>query len=301
MEAVLSKEDRDAARSFCIDEYTDHLIYSHLASREGRDDFKKLLKEMAEQEYRHYEFWKSVAGTDCRAAIPKWKLTLTTLSRLLFGLTFTVKFLEMHETQVIEAYRGFMGRLPDEMAAKLGEILKDEEYHERALLSELNESVVKYIGFIALGFADAVIEITGVHAGFLGATTTTLVAGIAGLIVGLSAAISMAAAAYIQAKHNGLRNPLPSAAATGIAYMIAVVLLAAPYFFTHSNVLAFVVSVMLAFALVVTFTFYSSVINESNFSREVLETTIVLFVTSLLSYIFGTVLGKIFGLQSVFH
>ena len=168
-------------------------------------------------------------------------------------------------------------------------------------MSELNEGVVRYIGFIALGLADAVVEITGVHAGFLGATTTTLAAGIAGLIVGLSAAISMAAAAYIQAKHESVKNPIPSALATGIAYIAAVVLLAAPYFITHSNILAFVVSVILAFVLVVAFTFYSSVINESNFKRELVESTVVLFATALVSYLFGSMLGKIFGLQSIFH
>jgi VIT1/CCC1 family predicted Fe2+/Mn2+ transporter len=294
---VLTKDDRDAAFAFCVDEYTDCLIYSHLAAREKRNDFKELLQEMADQEYRHYEFWKLVTGRECNSAIPRWKLALITLSRIIFGLTFTVKLLELHEGKVIGAYREFIHKLPPELSARLEEILKDEELHERSLVSKLNESVVRYIGFIALGLADAVVEITGVHAGFLGATTTTLVAGVAGLIVGVSAAISMAAAAYVQAKHESVKNPLPSALATGIAYLAAVVLLAAPYFFTHSNILAFVVSVLLAFVLVVAFTFYSSVINESNFKREAIESTVVLFATAAVSYIFGEFLGKIFGLQ----
>lgn len=298
---ALSEKDKEAIRAFCVDEYTDFTIYTHLAKREKRDDFKQLLRKMAEQEFRHYEFWKSVSGHDCASEMPKWKLTLVTLSRILFGLTFTVKLLERHEEQVIEAYKQFISKLPPHEATRLSEILKDEELHEKSLVSELNEGIVRYIGFIALGLADAVVEITGVHAGFLGATTTTLAAGVAGLIVGLSAAISMAAAAYIQAKHESIKNPIPSALATGIAYIAAVVLLAVPYFITHSNILAFVVSVILAFGLVVAFTFYSSVINESNFKREVVESTVVLFATALVSYLFGTILGKIFGLQSIFH
>ncbi|MFN4178973.1 MAG: VIT1/CCC1 transporter family protein [Armatimonadota bacterium] len=298
---ALSEKDKEAIHAFCVDEYTDFTIYTHLAKREKRDDFKQLLQKMAEQEFRHYEFWKSLSGRDCASEMPKWKLTLVTLSRILFGLTFTVKLLERHEEQVIEAYRQFIPKLPPDASARLSEILKDEEMHEKSLVSELNEGVVRYIGFIALGLADAVVEITGVHAGFLGATTTTLAAGVAGLIVGLSAAISMAAAAYIQAKHESVKNPIPSALATGIAYIAAVVLLAAPYFITHSNILAFVISVVLAFGLVVAFTFYSSVINESNFKREVVESTVVLFATALVSYLFGTMLGKIFGLQSIFH
>lgn len=298
---ALSERDKEAIHAFCVDEYTDFVIYTHLAEREKRDDFKQLLQKMAEHEFKHYEFWKSLSGRDCASEMPRWKLTLVTLSRILFGLTFTIKLLERHEGQVIEAYRQFIPKLPPDASTRLSEILKDEELHEKSLVSELDEGVVRYIGFIALGLADAVVEITGVHAGFLGATTTTLAAGVAGLIVGLSAAISMAAAAYIQAKHENVKNPIPSALATGIAYIAAVVLLAAPYFVTHSNILAFIVSVVLAFGLVVAFTFYSSVINESNFKREVIESTVVLFATALVSYLFGTVLGKIFGLQSVFH
>ncbi|MCS7265177.1 MAG: VIT1/CCC1 family protein [Armatimonadetes bacterium] len=298
---VLNKTDLEMIRSFCIDEFTDYLIYRHLSEREKRNDFKKLLNQMAQHELKHYQFWKSVLGYELKVSVPRWKLALITLSRILLGLTFTIKFLERHEEKVIDSYRQFLYKLKPDDAARLKEILSDEELHEKSLISELNESIVRYIGFIALGLADAVIEITGVHAGFLGATTTTLFAGVAGLIVGLSAAISMAAAAYIQAKHEGVKNPIPSAAATGIAYLFAVVLLAAPYFFTHSNILAFVVSIVLAFALVMAFTFYSSIINESDFKREALESTLVLFATAALSYVFGELLGRIFGLQGKLH
>lgn len=296
----LSEKEKQTAFAFGIDEYTDYLIYSYLASREKRNSFKECLSKMSEQEYQHYEFWKEIAGRDCKVSIPRWKLMLIRLSSIIFGLTFTIKLLELHEKKVIETYRAFAQKLPSEMVGKLEEILKDEELHETSLVAGLNESIVRYLGFIALGLADAVVEITGVHAGFLGATTTTLVAGVAGLIVGVSAAISMAAAAYVQAKHEGIKKPLPNALSTGAAYLGAVVLLAAPYFFTHSNILAFVISILLAFALVVAFTFYSSVINESNFKREAVESTAVLFATAAISYIFGEILGGVFGLQHLF-
>ena len=108
----LSEKDKEAISAFCVDEYNDFTIYTHLAKREKRDGFKQLLRKMAEQEFRHYEFWKSVSGHDCAYEMPKWKLTLVTLSRILFGLTFTVKLLERHEEQVIEAYKQFISKLP---------------------------------------------------------------------------------------------------------------------------------------------------------------------------------------------
>jgi len=74
--------------------------------------------------------------------------------------------------------------------------------HEHALIAQLKEKRIDYIGFIVLGLADAIVEITGVHAGFLGVTGSTLIAGVAGVIVGFSAAISMGSASYLQAKQN---------------------------------------------------------------------------------------------------
>ena len=60
-------------------------------------------------------------------------------------------------------------------------------------------------------------------------TSRTIVAGVAGLIVGVSAAVSMASAAYIQAKHEMGKSPKFSALITGLAYITAVVALSTPY------------------------------------------------------------------------
>ncbi|MCE4604082.1 MAG: VIT1/CCC1 family protein [Aeropyrum sp.] len=298
--AVVEGDVRTRVREFCVDEYTDYMIYKYLASLEKSERNREILEEMSRQEYSHYEFWKTLLGEDCRVDIPKGKLLAIRFFRRLLGVTFTVKLLERHEKEVIESYKKFLEELEGEHRERLESIIEDELSHEKNLLERMEERIVRYLGFIALGLADAIIEITGVHAGFLGATATTLVAGVAGLIVGLSAAISMAAAAYLQAKHEGSESPLPSAIATGVAYFIAVIILAAPYFVTHSNILAFVASVILAVVLVVVFVFYSSVINESSFTREAMENLGILFGTAAAAYIFGDILGSIFGLEGVF-
>ena len=285
--------------AFCKDEYKDYMVYKFLAERERDPERKKLLEEMARQELEHYGFWKELAGKDCKVKVSKRYLYTLLLARRILGLTFTVKLLEMHESEVISAYKRYLPKLKGKYREELEKIIRDEEEHEKNLMGQINEKIVRYLGFIALGLADAIIEITGVHAGFLGATATTIVAGVAGLIVGLSAAISMAAAAYLQAKHEGSEAPLPSAGATGIAYFVAVVLLALPYFVTHSSILAFIASVAIAVMLVAFFTFYSSVINETSFKREFLENTGILFGTAAAAYVFGDVLGTIFGLKGV--
>jgi len=287
---------------FCRDELFDYMVYRELASIERDPDIRRALESFSEHERRHYEFWKSIAGS-C-GEVSGLKLKLYLLMRRFLGLTFTLKLLERHEGEVIEAYKRYLERLSGDARARLEEIIRDEVEHERGLLNSLaeREALVRYLGFIALGLADSIVEITGVHAGFLGATATTLAAGVAGLIVGLSAAIAMAGAAYLQAKHGGVEEKLRpgvSAIATGSSYFIAVVLLALPYFLTHSMVLAFTASLVLAVTLVLLFTFYSSVINDREALRETLENLAILFGVAIASYLFGTVIGEVTGLRSL--
>ncbi|MEM4429512.1 MAG: VIT1/CCC1 transporter family protein, partial [Acidilobaceae archaeon] len=254
------------------------------------------------QERKHYEFWKSFSG-DC-SGYSRLKLFLLILSRRILGLTFTLKLLERHESRVIESYKLYLNRLNGEARSKLEEIIRDEITHEKSWLDEMaeKESIVKYLGFIALGLADAIVEITGTHAGFLGATEVTLVAGVAGLIVGLSAAISMSGAAYLQAKHGGLEEklrPNVSALTTGIAYIIAVILLALPYFLTKSMIIAFTASLIVALILIALFTIYGSIVRDRDFKKEFIETTLILLATAIASFLFGVIIGEITGIRGL--
>jgi hypothetical protein len=91
-----------------------------------------------------------------------------------------------------------------------------------------------------LGVADAIVELTGVQAGFLGVTDSPLVAGIAGLIVGVAAAISMGAASYLQARAGDVgKNPAYRGVVTGLLYMLTVIALASPYFIIKDIFTAF--------------------------------------------------------------
>jgi VIT1/CCC1 family predicted Fe2+/Mn2+ transporter len=289
---------------FCGDELFDHLVYRELASMERDPELKSILEMFSEQERRHYEFWRSLAG-GC-GSVSMLKVKLYVLARRLLGLTFTLKFLERHESSVVEEYKAYLERLEGPAREELERIIRDEVEHERSFLNRLAEmeNLVRYLGFIALGLADSIVEITGVHAGFLGATATTLAAGVAGLIVGLSAAIAMAGAAYLQAKHGGVGErlrPGTSAIATGASYFFAVVLLAIPYFLTESMLLAFTASLAVAVALTVLFTVYSSVINDRDVRSEVTENLLILTGVTVASFLFGTFIGEVTGLKGLIH
>ncbi len=301
MSGLLSEEEaRGFAVKFCRDEYRDYLIYKYLAEHESNPRHKRILEELARDEYRHYEFWRRIAGGECSVEGLEGGLYKFKLLRRLFGLTFTLKWLERHEEEVVESYKRFLDRLEGEDRRLLEEIIREEEKHERELMSGIEETVVKYMSFIVLGLADAIVEITGVHAGFLGVTEYTIMAGIAGLIVGLSAAISMSSAAYIQAKHDPSRSPLTSAVMTGAGYVGAVVLLAAPYFVTHQMIIAFTASILLGIALIGAFTYYGAVVFDREFAREFAETVALMLGTAFASYLFGEVIGTYFHVRGIF-
>jgi len=282
--------------SFCENEYKDYLVYQKLSVRETDPERKEILKQLSQHEEQHYRFWKDIL--DGYRPRPHRSLQiLILLLRYVFGLTFTVKFMERNEKQMIEKYRRIRPQFEGEAGVQLDQMIADEEMHEDFFIGQINEGVVKYLGFIVLGLADAIIEITGVHAGFLGVTSSTTMAGVAGLIVGFAAAISMATAAYLQAKQDTERNSLISALITGISYILAVISLALPYFLIDHMLMAFIASLFMAILLTAYFTFFTSVIFERNFGKEFLESTLLTLGTALATYLFGNFLARIFGIQ----
>jgi len=289
----------EETKEYCKDEFIDHMVYKELSKREKNKKRKEILEKLSKKEYEHYQFWLNYSP-NYKPKVSKIFILSLIFLRILFGLTFTLKLLERHERDVIANYKNFLSLLPDDKRTHLESIIKEEQEHENYFISQLDERIVKYMSFIVLGLADAIIEITGVHAGFLGVTNSTLIAGIAGLVVGFAAAISMASAAYLQAKHDPSKSPTFSALTTGIAYLGAVTLLAFPYFITKDMLLAFSLSLFFAILLIASFTFYGAVILEKSFIKEFLVSVGLTLGTALGTFLFGEFLGSIFGVRRIF-
>ncbi|MCS7117588.1 MAG: VIT1/CCC1 family protein [Thaumarchaeota archaeon] len=284
------------AEFFSKDEYFDHVVYRELARMERDGPRRELLERLSEMEDKHYRFWSGYAEAAQVRGL-RLRLFFILLLRKLMGIVFVIKLLERHESEVVARYRRVLERLDGDLREKVEEFLRDEEVHEKSLMSQLDEPVLKYIGFVALGLSDSIIEITGVHAGFLGVTASTLVAGVAGLIVGFAASISMGVAAYLKAKSELRHTPISSGLVTGLAYMVSTVLLAFPYFLTHDMITAFAASVSLAVCLATLFTYYVAVVQDLGFKREALENTALLMGTAIATYLFGEALGSAFGIR----
>lgn len=274
-------------------ELTEHFIYHKLALREKKPENRALLEKLSAQEKGHYEFWKTLLpGVEPKPH--RLGLLIIPLLRTFLGVTFTTKFLESHEKNAVATYEAMLGEIPDSHKERLRNIIEDERSHERSFIAELKEKRVGYVGFVALGLADAIVEITGVHAGFLGVTGSTLIAGISGVIVGFAAAISMGSAAYLQAKQDPEKSPVISAFVTGISYMVSVICLALPYFLITAMITAFTVSTSIGIVLLGAFTFYGATIFDREFLREFGESVSLMLGTALATYLLGTFIGNAF-------
>ena len=272
------------------DEYTHYEVYKRLSElKHGRfthSDFTNTLSDLAGAEYRHYVFWaRYCPGRKPTAS--RLTVYLIVLVRFFLGVTFAVRYLERNEARTVRKYREAAHLIPSEDKEQFNGMIADEDEHEQKFAGEFDEPHLKYISFIVLGLADALVEIAGIHAGSLGIYNSTELAGLAGVVAGAAASLSMASAAYAQAKAGFKGSATVSAIYTGISYFLTAVVLATPYFLTKVMVDALVVSLILAVILMAFTTFYGSVISGVAFMKDFLEITGIMFGATAALYMLG--------------
>lgn len=279
-----------------MDEYTDYAVYKRLSELKfGNRGFSKTLRRLAGMEYRHYVFWsKYCLGT--KPGVSRLKVYGIVLIRFLLGVTFAVKFLERNETKTIQKYRDVENLIPSKDKKHFKEMIAEEEEHETKLAEEFQEPHIKYISFIVLGLADALVEIAGIHAGSLGIYNSTELAGLAGIVAGAAASIAMASAAYAQAKSGFKGSATLSAVYTGISYFVTAVILATPYFLTKVMFNALGFSLFFAVLLVAFISFYGAVVSGSKFSKDFIEITSIMFGATIALYLLGTAIRYFTGI-----
>ncbi len=277
------------------DEYTDYTVYMALSRREKNRKFREALKGLAETERAHYEFWKTYTQ-NIQLRARKSSIYFILALRTLFGLTFTLKFLERHEEDVIRRYREVAPGIPLADKTRFEAMLSDEEQHENYLMGGIEEGRVRYMSFIVLGLADAVVEVAAIHAGSLGIYRRTELAGLAGVVAGMAASIAMASAAYAQAKQGFPGSAGKPAIYTGVSYMITASLLAMPYFLTRYMLTALVSSLAIGMVLVASITYYDTIISGRGFRRQFVEISAIILAATLALYVVGLFLGNFLGI-----
>ncbi len=296
---VKKEELTSLAVTSCRNELTEHVVYSRLAASyaKKKPDFAESLNNLAATEKRHYEFWKKHAG----GADPRpsgLRIGLVMVLKMVLGTTFAVKFLEGSEQKTIRKYNSVANLIPAEDKPAFEAMLLDETEHEVMFANQLKSAAIKYISFIILGLADAIVEISGIHAGSLGLYKSTEITGLAGIVAGASASIAMASAAYAQAKQGFEGKPSISAVFTGISYFVTAVVLATPYFLTGDKVVALISSVVVAVLVVAFIDYYNSVVSGTSFLRDFGELAGIMLGATVALYFFGSVVASLLGITT---
>ena len=178
-------------------------------------------------------------------------------------------------------------------------IRQQEIEHENALMDMLDEERLQYVGSMVLGLNDALVELTGSLAGFTFALQNTRLIALSGLIIGISATFSMASSEFLAAKSEGRSDALKSCSYTGVAYLITVVLLIAPYLiFGNSQYLLALVCMMLIVVLIIAgFTYYTSVAQDQPFKSRFLEMAVISISVAVISFAVGVLAKKFLGVD----
>ena len=288
----LSAKVRKIAQTMQQNELTESVIYEKIARFAKGEENRQTLLRLAREESAHYDIWKRYTGQKMKPQRGKiWKFTL--LARLL-GFTFAVKLMERGEAHAQEEYALLAQEIPESV-----QIRQQEEEHEQTLLGMLDEERLQYVGSMVLGLNDALVELTGSLAGFAFALQNNRLIALSGLIVGISATFSMASSEFLAARSEGRTDALKSCTYTGVAYLITVVLLIAPYllFGVSQYIPALICMLAVVVLIIAGFTYYTSVAQDQPFRSRFLEMALISIGVAVISFVVGILAKKFLGVD----
>ena len=273
-------------------ELTESIIYEKIARFAKGEENKATLRRLAAEEKGHYQIWQKYTGIEMKPEMGK-VLKYTLIARVL-GFTFAVKLMEKGEENAQDEYAVLAEELEESKA-----IRNQEEEHEHALLEMLDEERLQYVGSMVLGLNDALVELTGSLAGFVFALQNNRLIALSGLIVGISATFSMASSEFLAARSEGRSDALKSCSYTGIAYLLTVVALIAPYLLLPADMYIPALICMLAVVILIIagFTYYTSVAQDEPFRSRFLEMAVISITVAVVSFIVGILAKKFLGVD----
>ena len=292
MSAGISAAALEIIKKMQQGELTESVIYEKISAFAKGEENKQTLLRLAREEKAHYNIWKKYSGIEMKPEMGKvFKYTL--IARIL-GFTFAVKLMERGEARAQAEYELLAQEVEESKV-----IRQQEEEHEEALLGMLDEERLQYVGSMVLGLNDALVELTGSLAGFAFALQNTRVIALSGLIVGISATFSMASSEFLAARSEGRSDALKSCSYTGIAYLLTVIALIAPYLIfpaTH-YIPALICMLAVVILIIAGFTYYTSVAQDQPFKPRFAEMALISVSVAVLSFIVGILAKKFLGVD----
>jgi len=287
----ISKETRDRILVAQGNEITEYHIYRKICRFIDDKHNQDIMMDIADDELRHYNFWKDYTGEDVKPN--RFKIWFYYLISIVFGVTFGIQLMEKGEEAAQKTYLKIAKEIPE---AK--RIVIDEDEHEKELIELMDEERLKYVGSMVLGLNDALVELTGALAGYTLAMQNTNLIAMAGLITGIAASFSMAASEYLSTKSKeGEENPIKASIYTGGAYILTVILLILPYLILSQYFLSLVFTLVIAVLIIIVFNFYISVAKNVSFKDRFTEMASISLGVAGLSFGIGFIIRHFMGIE----
>lgn len=273
-------------------EITEYYILKNVALSVKKDSVKAILHKLADYSKKHYDCLKEHTGQDI-GENNLLVLGFVLLARIT-GLTFCIKLIEKRESSAVAIYKELSKTHPE-----FGALVKDEEENEKDARDLIDEEILKYIGSVVLGLNDALVELTGALAGFTLAMQNNRLIGSAGLITGIAASLSMASSEFLSTKSEKKteKNPVKASIYTGIAYILTVLFLIFPYFISHNYIVSLCITLFNAALVILVFSFYASVAQETSFRKRFLENIGISFGIATISFLIGYLVRTFLHIQ----
>ncbi|MGB9721861.1 MAG: VIT1/CCC1 transporter family protein [bacterium] len=272
-------------------ELTEHYIYKELSTLVRKEEYKKILRKIADEELKHYEFFKSLTKEEIKS--DKLKVFLYVWVSKIFGLNFGLKLMEKGEDLAQKTYKEIK-----QVAPEIDRIIKDENRHENELIGLIQEERLRYVSSVVLGLNDALVEISGALVGFSLALQKAQIVGIVGLITGIAGSLSMGASSYLSAKEEDSEKvPIKAGLYTGIAYILTIVILVLPYFLLKNIFFCLVLTIVAVLLLIFIFNYYVSVAKELKFKSRFLEMAGISLGVAVINFLIGMIMRKVFGID----
>jgi VIT1/CCC1 family predicted Fe2+/Mn2+ transporter len=277
---------------FQRNEITEYHVYKRLAKLERNPKNQAVLQQIAEDELRHYRIW--LGYTEEPIKPDKWKIFKHYWIAKLFGVTFGIKLMERAESGAQHDYSQVVASF-----AEAQQIADEEEVHENALIGQIDEDLLKYTGSVVLGINDALVELTGALAGLTLALGDAKLIALTGSVTGIAAAFSMAASEYLSTKTEAGegKQPVRAAVYTGIAYLVTVVALIAPYLIIPSLWGALGATMAVALGIIFLFNYYIAVAQDQPFRKRFTEMAVLSLSVAALSFGVGFVMRRVFNIE----
>lgn len=286
----MQKKETDRLIRFQVNEITEYHIYARLAGLQKNSHNRQILNELSAEELGHYNLLKKYTGKT--PGPDRWKIWKAVCIARCLGLTFSIKLMEKGEGLAQDAYHEW------NHLEELKKMATDEEIHETRLISLIDEEGLNYMSSVVLGLNDALVEFTGALAGYTFALQHPHLVALTGGITGVAAALSMAASEYLstRAEKEG-KNALKASVYTGIAYIVTVAVLIAPFVFMQNVYWALGVCLTAALLIIAVFNYYYAVVRSEKFRRRFTEMAVISLGIAAVSFGIGYAMRALTGIN----